>query len=325
MEAPRRRTLGWTDITVSEVSIGSWLTFERLPRDTGVAILRRARECGIDFFDDARYDDPTGTAPMPTGYSEVVFGEIFRAAGIRRDEVVVANKVWLEFWPRQAIAEEVDASLRRMGLEHLDLVYCAPPPAGLGTAELVEAMGRLLASGRARAWGVLNWPVERLTETVGVCADLGVAGPAAAQLPYNLVQRSVVEDPDLTAVARSAGIGVVASSVLAGGALTGKYASGSSAGSDDGTGGGRIAARRGDPALAAAFDAGARLRELGARTGADPAALAIAFVLANPDVCSALLGATSPDQVTANVRARDILSTLDETQLADLRRIGHPT
>ena len=92
-----------------------------MPREAGVAVMVAARAAGIDFRDDARYDDETGTAPIPTGYSEVVFGELFRAAGWRRDEVVVANKLWWEFWPRQSAAEELEGSLGRMGLDHLDL------------------------------------------------------------------------------------------------------------------------------------------------------------------------------------------------------------
>jgi aryl-alcohol dehydrogenase-like predicted oxidoreductase len=94
-----------------------------MPREQGVAVMRAAREAGIDFLDDARYDDDTGTAPIPTGYSEVVFGELFRASGWGREEVVVANKLWWEFWPEQERAGELDASLQRMGLEHLDLAY----------------------------------------------------------------------------------------------------------------------------------------------------------------------------------------------------------
>ena len=86
---PRR--LGSSGLEVSGLSLGSWRTYERLPAETGVAILRAAREEGITFFDDARYNDETGRAPLPTGYSEVVFGNLFRAAGLRRDDVVVAN------------------------------------------------------------------------------------------------------------------------------------------------------------------------------------------------------------------------------------------
>lgn len=85
--------------------------------------MRAARECGVTFLDDARYKDETGTAPIPTGYSEGVFGELFRAAGWKRDEVAVANKPWWEFWPEQSAEAEVDASLARMGFDYIDVVY----------------------------------------------------------------------------------------------------------------------------------------------------------------------------------------------------------
>src|SRR6201987_2567728 len=107
------RTLGSSGIEVSPLSLGSWRTYERLPSETGVAILRAARDEGINFFDDARYDDETGTAPMRTGDSEGLFGELFRGAGLRRDEAVVTNKLWWEFWPEQSAAAELDAALRR--------------------------------------------------------------------------------------------------------------------------------------------------------------------------------------------------------------------
>jgi L-glyceraldehyde 3-phosphate reductase len=85
------RPLGSAGMQVSALSLGSWRTYDRLPAETGVAIMRAARDEGINFFDDARYDDETGTAPMRTGYSEVLFGELFRGADIRRDEAVVTN------------------------------------------------------------------------------------------------------------------------------------------------------------------------------------------------------------------------------------------
>src|SRR4051812_43849914 len=123
-----RRTLGSSGLEVSRLSLGSWRTYERVSRDTGVAVMRAARDAGVNFLDDARYDDETGTAPLPTGYSEVIFGELFRAVGWRREETVVANKLWWEFWPDQTAADELDGSLRRMGLDHVDLIYALPPP-----------------------------------------------------------------------------------------------------------------------------------------------------------------------------------------------------
>ena len=121
------RPLGTSGLEVSALSLGSWRTYERLPAETGIDIMRAARDEGITFFDDARYNDETGRAPIPTGYSEVVFGNLFRDAGLRRDEVVIANKLWWEFWPDQNAAAELSESLERMALEHIDLIYAAPP------------------------------------------------------------------------------------------------------------------------------------------------------------------------------------------------------
>jgi aryl-alcohol dehydrogenase-like predicted oxidoreductase len=309
-----RRTLGSSPLQVSALSLGSWMTFEYLSREGGTAILTAARACGIDFFDDARYDDRSGTAPMKTGYSEVVFGEIFRAAGLRRDEVVVANKLWWEFWPRESARDELDGSLGRMGFDYLDLVYANPPPDDLAVSELVASVGELLSSGKARSWGIVNWPAPLIAEAIEVAARVGVPVPCAAQLPYSLLRRSPVEDDDMVEVLRRSGVSVIASAVLAGGALTGKYASEGATG--------RVAGQHDDPRLRRAFEVGKQLRVLGQRVGTTPSALAIAYTLANPDVASVLFGATSPDQVRENVSAANLLSSMDDALLAELRQIG---
>ncbi len=77
-----KRRLGSSDLVVSRLSLGSWRTFERVPRERGLEVMGAAREHGLNFLDDARYDDETGDAPIPTGYSEVLFGELFRADGM---------------------------------------------------------------------------------------------------------------------------------------------------------------------------------------------------------------------------------------------------
>src|SRR5204862_7279761 len=134
----RRESLGAAGCGVSRGSLGSWRTYERVSRDDGLAVMQAARDAGITFLDDARYNDETGTAPIPTGYSEVLFGELFRGAGVPRDEAVVANKLWWEFWPEQSAAAELDASLRRMRFDYVDVIYANPPPAGLAVAALVS-------------------------------------------------------------------------------------------------------------------------------------------------------------------------------------------
>src|SRR5215472_3762580 len=161
MTALAHRPLGTSGVEVSVLSLGSWQTYERIPRESGAAVLARARECGVDFLEVARYNDQTGTAPLKTGYSEVVFGEIFRASGWPRDEVLIANKLWWEFWPDQSAAQELDASLDRTGLDHFDFVYSDPPPAqlvyGLVRRSVVDDPEMLAALHSCPASVVASW------------------------------------------------------------------------------------------------------------------------------------------------------------------------
>jgi aryl-alcohol dehydrogenase-like predicted oxidoreductase len=307
------RPLGSSGIEVSAVSLGSWLTFEHMGRDDGLGVMHAARDFGIDFLDDARYDDRTGRAPIPTGYSEVVFGELFRAAGWRRDAVVVANKLWLEFWPQESVAAELDASLGRMGFDYLDLAYCAPPPDGCDVGELVVQLGSLIAAGKLRAWGVLNWPADVMSSAARLARAQGVPPPCAAQLAYSLAARTPVEDLAVVAALDDAGARVVASAALAGGALSGKYARDQPHG--------RLAARLSSPSVAHAVRVGGLLAARASELGVAPATLAIAFALANERVASVLFGATTPTQVAENVAAVELSARLDPSVLDDLRHL----
>jgi L-glyceraldehyde 3-phosphate reductase len=308
------RPLGGSGISVSSLSLGSWRTFERIPREVGVAVMKKARESGINFLDDARYNDETGTAPLKTGYSEVVFGELFRATGWKRDEVVLANKLWWEFWPDEDAAAELEGSLGRMGMDHLDLVYAERPPDGLGLEEVVHQVGGLIRAGNVRAWGVLNWPAAQIAEVGRIAADQGVPGPAAAQLAYSVAMRSPVEDAEMVAALASCGASVVASFAMLGGVLTGKYL--------DSEARGRWTGQLDDPRLRAGHEAAVALRELASRAGTTSAALAIAFPLLNPNVASVLFGATSPEQVASNCEALDLVADLSPDLRAELLAIG---
>ena len=308
------RSLGASGIDVSALALGSWKTFERIPRDHGLAVMLAARESGIAFLDDARYNDTTGKAPLKTGYSEVLFGELFRAAGWKRDEVVVANKLWWEFWPDESAAQELDGSLGRMGFDYLDLAYSWQPPDALGVAQVVRDVGGLIASGKLRAWGVANWPADLLAEAMRVAREEGLPPPCAAQLPYSLVSRSWVEDAEYVEAFETGEVGVVASAVLAYGALTGKYATAGATG--------RIAGELDNPDLEPALRAADPLRALAGSLGTTPATLAVAFALAGPHVASVLFGATSPEQIAENVGAVELLTRFSDSELAELREIG---
>jgi L-glyceraldehyde 3-phosphate reductase len=307
------RPLGAPGLEVSVFALGSWRTYERIPREAGVAVLAQARASGIDFLEVARYNDESGSAPIATGYSEVVFGEVFAASGWPRDEVTIATKLWWEFWPGQTAAQELDASLERTGLERFDFVYSDPPPPELGMADVVGAVAELVSGGRVRAWGIVNWPAQRVAEAGRVARELGIAPPCAAQLPYSLISRDWVADPEMIEALRSCGAKVVASYVLAGGILSGKYASGAS---------GRMAGEVDAPRWEAAVRAAEELAALAAELDTTPAVLAMAFALANPEVATILFGATRPEQIRENVAAAEVAEALTESQLARLRAIG---
>ncbi len=308
--------LGRSDLRVSRLALGSWRTYERISRDQGVRVMRAAREAGINFLDDARYNDETGHAPLPTGYSEVVFGELFRASAWRRDEVVVSNKLWWEFWPDQSPAQELAGSLARIGLDHVDLIYSEVPPDGVGLEDAIEMITGLIRTGAARAWGTLNWTPDQMERAWQIAGREGVPGPVATQPPYSLVRREVVDDPAMRRLAADRGVAIVASYTLAGGILTGKY--------DEDPGAGRAAGTLDQPQWASAVAAGRDLAALAREIGADPASLAMAFALLDPSVTTVLFGATRPEQVSANLGALALAERLTPDERDRLAAISVP-
>jgi aryl-alcohol dehydrogenase-like predicted oxidoreductase len=314
MSAMPKVALGSSGIEVSRLALGSWRTYERMPLTEAVAVMRSAREAGINFLDDARYNDETGNAPIQTGYSEIVFGEVFRASGWDRDEVVLANKLWWEFWPRENAAEELDGSLRRMRIDRVDLIYSDRPPQGLPMRDLVVQVGRLIDSGKARAWGVLNYPPALLEEATEEANHAGLQPPSATQLRYSVAHKPDVEDPAMVAALHRPGVAVVASYVLDGGTLTGKYAVPGAKG--------RLTGGLDDERSQRGLALAPRLGAIAERLGASPASVAIAFALLNPVVAAVLFGATSPAQLADNVAALDVLARLDATAAAELKGLS---
>jgi aryl-alcohol dehydrogenase-like predicted oxidoreductase len=311
-----RVPLGGSGIEVSRLALGSWRTFERIGRDEGVSVMRAAREAGVTFLDDARYNDETGSAPIASGYSEIVFGELYRAAGWRRDDAVVSNKLWWEFWPSQAPRDELTGSLGRMGLEHVDLIYSEVPPPDVPLEDAVGMITGLIEAGLARSWGTLNWTPAQLERAWELASAAGRPGPVATQPPYSLITRKFVEDPGMERVAVARGVAIVASYTLAGGVLTGKYARDPAAG--------RAAGLLDQPRYAAGAAAGEELATLAAELGHEPAQLAMAFALLNPAVTTVLFGATTPDQVVSNVGSLAVAASLSPEQITRLRAIGRP-
>jgi aryl-alcohol dehydrogenase-like predicted oxidoreductase len=307
-------SLGRSGLQVSRLALGSWRTYERISRERGIRVMQAAREAGLNFLDDARYNDETGRAPIPTGYSEVVFGELFRAAGWRRDDTIVSNKLWWEFWPDQSPAQELAGSLARMRLDHIDLIYSEVPPDGVGLEDAIDMITGLIRAGAARAWGTLNWTPEQMERAWQIADREGVPGPTATQPPYSLVRREIVDDPGMRRLTAGRGVAIVASYTLAGGVLTGKY--------DQDPGAGRAAGMLDQPRVAPAVAAGRDLAALARDIGVAPASLAMAFALVNPSVTTVLFGATRPEQVSANLGALALADRLTQEERERLAAIG---
>jgi len=196
----------------------------------------------------------------------------------------------------------------------VDLIYTERPPQGMALDEFVAAVTALIDAGKARFWGVLNWPAELVRETADVAGRDGHPSMVANQLAYSLVNRSPVEGGGMVDAMASAGASVVASYVLAGGVLSGKY--------DRDPTAGRAAGSLDDPRHAPAVKAARRLAGLAEELGTDAATLAIAFALLHDSVATVLFGATKPEQVRHNVAALDVLNRLDDGAVQRLRAIG---
>jgi aryl-alcohol dehydrogenase-like predicted oxidoreductase len=246
----------------------------------------------------------------------VVFGELFRATGWRRDEVVVSNKLWWEFWPDQSPAQELAGSLARMGLDHVDLIYSGALPNGVGVEDAVGMITGLIRAGAARAWGTFFWSPEQLERAWQIADRESVPGPVATQPPYSLVSREIVDDPAMRRLTADRGVAIVASYTLAGGILTGKY--------DEDPGAGRAAGMLDQPQWAPAVAAGRELAALARDIGADPASLAMAFALLDPSVTTVLFGATRPEQISANLEALALAERLTPDERDRLAAIGVP-
>ncbi|HTU97451.1 MAG TPA: aldo/keto reductase [Solirubrobacteraceae bacterium] len=305
--------LGTSSLSVSRIALGSWRTFERMDRADAERLLDHALRSGIDFLDDARYNDETGHAPLASGYSEVLFGELFRAVGADRAAITVSNKLWWEFWPQQDAVSELEGSLERMGFDRLDLLYSSTLPAAVPVAVAVEQIAAVLATGRVAAWSVVNWSAEAIAQAATEAERQGISQPCAAQLPYSLARLDVVEDPAMEAALDATEASLVPSAVLAGGALSGKYADGAT---------GRLTPELADGRRGRDLALGAALREPAREWGSTPATLAIAFTLLHPRTATTLIGATTPSQIDAALAAIELARRLGPEQVTALRELA---
>ncbi|HKR24353.1 MAG TPA: aldo/keto reductase family protein [Allosphingosinicella sp.] len=305
------RKLGASDLEVSEISLGSWLTYGvGVEAERATACVRRAFEVGINFIDTANI--------YGHGAAEAFLGDAL--ASRPRDSYILATKLFFPMTESDRglsaaqVEKQLDASLKRLKTDHVDLYQCHRYDEETPLEETMRALTRAVESGKARYLGFSEWPADKIQAALDMT---GVARFVSSQPQYSLLWR----DPEREVIPLSAanGISQIVWSPLAQGVLTGKYApgapppEGSRAASEEM--GGWIGAWLQPPVL----EAVQRLKPLAAEAGLSLAQFALAWVLREPNVASAIIGASRPSQVDENVAASD--AEVDPALFAEAERI----
>ncbi|HEX4833727.1 MAG TPA: aldo/keto reductase family protein [Trebonia sp.] len=298
------RHLGRSGLLVSEISYGNWITHgSQIEEEAAVACVRAALDVGISTFDTA--DAYAG------GRAEEVLGRALR--GVARETIEIATKV---YWPRGAgannsglsrkhMTEALNASLRRLGTDYVDLYQAHRYDFETPLEETMRTFDDLVRSGKVLYVGVSEWRAEQIEEALRIAAELGLERIVSNQPQYNMLWRVI--EPEVVPLCEKEGIGQVCFSPIAQGVLTGKYQPGAAppAGSratDEASGARFISRWMRDDVLSAVQ----ALAPLADEAGLTLAQLAVAWVLQNPNVSSAIIGASRPEQVRDNAGAAGV-------------------
>lgn len=309
------RTLGTSDITVSTVGVGCNAFGTRIDADQTKAVVDAAFEHGIDFFDTA---DTYGI-----GQSEQLLGEALKG---RRDEVVIATKFGMDMQGangddggRRGTAAYVrtaaEASLKRLGTDHIDLYQLHTPDPSTPIEETLGAMTELVKEGKVRAIGSSNLQAWQVVDADWVARTKGLESFVTAQNEYSLYNRTA--ETELVPACLALGVGVLPYFPLAYGLLTGKYRRG-----EEAPAGTRLAVQS-DRLARADWDRIEALESFAASRGISILELAIGGLAAQPAVASVIAGATKPEQIAANAAAGEWTPTPED--LDELSTLGRPS
>ncbi len=320
------RRLGRSGLKVSELSLGSWVTYHnQVDSSAATEMLAAAFDAGVNFFDNAE--------AYAAGQSEVVMGQAFKALKWPRLNYVVSTKFFwglsregnttnrMDTLNRKYLMQAIDGSLTRMGLDFIDLVYCHRADPNTPIEETVRAMSDMITQGKALYWGTSEWSAAEIRAAWDIADKHHLHKPVMEQPQYNLFHRKRVEQ-EYARLYDDIGLGLTTWSPLASGLLTGKYKSGIPAGSRGAMESmGFLTKSLGDATKSAAV---AKLEGIAAELGCSVAQLAIAWAAKNPRVSTVITGASKLSQLQGNLGAVDVIAKLTPEVMAQIDAISAP-
>ena len=320
MTAMNYRRLGASGLKVSELSFGSWVTYgNQLGDDLARECMAAAYDAGVNFFDNAEV--------YAKGQSETIMGAVLKKMAWRRSSYIVSTKFYwgLNDGPnekntlnRKYLMQAIDGSLKRLGLDHVDLVFCHRADPDTPIEETVHAMHDIVAAGKALYWGTSEWTAAEIMAAWQIADRHHLHKPVMEQPQYNLLHRDRIEK-EYARLYADIGLGTTIWSPLASGLLTGKYSDGIPPGTRGTLKGYEwLAERLSDPGKLAVVR---RLAPIAADLGCTLAQMSLAWCLRNPHVSTVITGASRPAQVIENMKALDVVGKLSPDVMARIEAV----
>lgn len=304
------RRLGKSGLQVSVLSFGSWVTFgAQVGNDVAEKCMKLAYDSGVNFFDNAE--------AYASGRSETVMGEILKKMQWDRSSYTVSTKV---FWggkkptqsglSRKHVVDACHNGLKRLQVDYLDLYFCHRPDPNTPIEETVRAMHDLITQGKVLYWGTSEWNAVQLEEAYRIAKENNLHAPAMEQPQYNLFERQKLEK-DYLPIFDKYGMGTTIWSPTASGYLTGKYDNGTPSDTRiDRPGMEWLKERLVGESSSGKQEKSKKFTALAKELGTSPARLSIAWCLKNPNVSTAILGASKVEQLEENLKALEALPLL---------------
>jgi len=315
------RYLGKSGLQVSALSLGAWVTYGgQVGEDVAYECMSAAYESGVNFFDNAEV--------YANGNAETTMGNVIKKAGWKRSDLVISTKIfWSGDGPNDRglswkhIIEGTNASLHRLQMDYVDLIFCHRPDIHTPIEETVRAMNQIINQGKAFYWGTSMWSAQQIMEAYGIARQEHLIPPLVEQPQYHMFHRERVEK-EYAPLYEMIGLGTTIWSPLASGMLTGKY--------NDGIPEGTRVTLEGYEWLRKRFE-GEGIKEdlakvkklmlIADELGCTMAQLALAWCLKNPNVSTVITGASKPEQVVENMKSIDVVEKLSDEVIDSIEKI----